>query len=59
LFKIKNFKSREKLKDTNITRFKNKEIKIKLKQINDKNNKNPLNLQHIMSIFVLIWDTSP
>ena len=38
--KKNNLKTRTKLKHTNITKFKNKEIKFKPKQINDKNNKN-------------------
>lgn len=38
--KKNNLKTRTKLKHTNITKFKNKKIKIKPKQINDKNNKN-------------------
>ena len=35
----KQFKTRKKLKHTNITKFKSKEIKIKPKQINDKKKK--------------------
>lgn len=38
--KKNNLKTRTKLKHTSITKFKNNKIKIKPKQINDKNNKN-------------------
>jgi hypothetical protein len=40
ILKKKNLKTRTKLKHRNITKFKNKEIKIKPKQIIDKNSKN-------------------
>jgi hypothetical protein len=40
MIKKNNLKTRTKLKHTNITKLKNKKIKIKPKQIDDKNNKN-------------------
>ena len=40
ILKKKYLKTRTKLKHRNITKFKNKEIKIKPKQIIDKNSKN-------------------
>jgi hypothetical protein len=39
VLKKNSLKTKTKLKRTNIIKFKNKEIKIKQRQINDKNNK--------------------